>query len=353
MRKISTLIYIALLSGASAFAQPRLSFNKSSHSFGQIEWKKGVTVEYGLTNTGDRPLLLSNVTASCACTDVEWPLQQIAPGGKGTIRVTFDAKTLGHFEKFVGVYSNAEPHLVYLSFDGEVVSELKDYSQTHPYTIGSLRLDRNVFDFPDVNRGETSQLTFGIVNLSDRPYEPVLMHLPRYLSMEKRPSVLQKGEKGTVTLTLDSRLLPDLGLTQSSVYLARFVGDKVGDDNELTLSAVLLPDFSESDRQNAPAVSLSEEEILLPATSKKRATHDIYIGNNGRSPLVIRKLQVFNSAIGVSLKSATLAPGEATKLHVTVHRSSAAKRPQDMRILMITNDPARPKVVINVKTQNQ
>lgn len=348
-KKILTLLYVAMCGGMTAAAQPRLSFNKSAHAFGQIEWKTPVTVEYSLTNSGDKPLAISNVTASCACTDVEWPVNSIAPGGKATIKVTFDAKTLGHFEKFVGVYSNAEPHLVYLSFDGEVVREIRDYSKSHPYAIGSIRLDRNVFDFPDVNRGETSQLTFGIANLSDHPYEPVLMHLPRYLSMEKHPNVLQKGEKGTVTLTLDSKLLPDLGLTQASVYLARFVGDKVSEENELTLSAVLLPDFSEADKENAPVMKLSETEIDVSHVNKKRATHDIYVANEGKSPLVIRKLQVFNSALGVSLQSATLKAGEATKLHVSVRKAAAARKQQNLRILMITNDPARPKVIINVK----
>ena len=33
-------------------------------------------------------------------------------------------------------------------------------------------------------------MTFSIANLSDRPYEPVLMHLPPYLQMEAEPKVL-------------------------------------------------------------------------------------------------------------------------------------------------------------------
>ena len=35
-----------------------------------------------------------------------------------------------------------------------------------------------------------------------------------------------------------------MGLTQTSIYLARKVGDKVSEDNEITGSSVLLPDFS-------------------------------------------------------------------------------------------------------------
>lgn len=38
-------------------------------------------------------------------------------------------------------------------------------------------------------------MTFSIANLSDRPYEPVLMHLPPYLKMEAEPKVLLKGKR--------------------------------------------------------------------------------------------------------------------------------------------------------------
>ena len=77
------------------------------------------------------------------------------------------------------------------------MQEIKDYTKLLPYTIGNIRLDRDEFAFPDVYRGQQPSLTFDIANLSDRPYEPVLMHLPPYLKMEAEPKVLLKGKKGT------------------------------------------------------------------------------------------------------------------------------------------------------------
>ena len=40
-----------------------------------------------------------------------------------------------------------------------------------------------------------------------------------------------------------------LGLTTASVYLSRFPGDKVGEENEIPVSAILLPDFSHISQQ--------------------------------------------------------------------------------------------------------
>ena len=116
-------------------------------------------------------------------------------GAKGTVKLLFDAKALGRFDKSIGIYSNATPNLVYLKFTGEVVQEIKDYSKILPYAIGNIRIDRDEFSFPDVYRGQQPSMTFSIANLSDRPYEPVLMHLPPYLKMEAEPKVLLKGKK--------------------------------------------------------------------------------------------------------------------------------------------------------------
>ena len=336
--KRSLLSILSLLTVAlAAVAQPRISSNKETHNFGQIEWKRPVTVEYTITNTGNQPLVLTNVTTSCACAVADWTKEPIAPGGKGVVKASFDAKALGHFEKSIGIYSNASPSLVYLKFTGEVVQEIKDYTKLLPYTIGNIRLDRDEFAFPDVYRGQQPSLTFDIANLSDRPYEPVLMHLPPYLK-----------------LTLDASQLKDYGLTQTSVYLSRFSGDKVSEDNEIPVSAILLPDFSrmtEKDSLNAPAMHISETDIDLsiPLIKKNKVSHDILIANSGKTPLVISKLQVFNSSVGVSLKKTVLPPDGMTKLKVTIRKRDVGNKKHHLRILMITNDPLRPKVEINIK----
>ena len=338
MKRSLLFIFSLLTVALAAVAQPRISSNKETHNFGQIEWKRPVTVEYTITNTGNQPLVLTNVTTSCACSVADWTKEPIVPGGKGIVKASFDAKALGHFEKTVGIYSNATPSLIYLKFIGEVVQEI----------------DRDEFAFPDVYHGQKPTMTFSIANLSDRPYEPVLMHLPPYLKMEAEPKVLLKGKKGTVKLTLDANQLKDYGLTQTSVYLSRFSGDKVSEDNEIPVSAILLPDFSRmtaNDSLNAPAIRISETDIDLsvPLIKKKKASHDILIANAGKTPLVISKLQVFNSSVGVSLKKTVLPPDGMTKLKVTIRKRDVGNKKHHLRILMITNDPLRPKVEINIK----
>ena len=126
-----------------------------------IHLREGVSFTDGTPWNADA--LIANVNKwadKCACAVADWTKEPIAPGGKGVVKATFDAKALGHFEKSVGIYSNASPSLVYLKFTGEVVQEIKDYTKLLPHAIGNIRLDRDEFAFPDVYRGQQPSLTF-------------------------------------------------------------------------------------------------------------------------------------------------------------------------------------------------
>lgn len=357
MKRLISSIFILTLICIAAWSQPRLTSSEQTYNMGQVLWKHPVTIEYTITNTGDAPLVMSHITTSCACAVAEWTQTPIAPGNKGTVRATFDAKALGHFHKSVGIYSNASPNLTYLYFIGEVVREITDYSNQHPYSIGNILLDRVDLEFPDVHRGEKPQISISVVNLNEQPYEPVLMHLPSYMDLTKEPSVLQKGERGRMTVTLDTDRLLDLGLTQTSVYLSRFAGDKVGDENEIPVSVVLLPDMAEmsfDQRSNAPKLHLSETKIDLRNKLKKKdkVTHDITVTNKGKSPLEISKLQLFDPAVGADLKKDIIKPGEKTRLRISVDKNMLHKK-KHPRILMITNDPEQPKVIIDLVVRGQ
>ena len=59
MKRSLLFIFTLLTITLSAVAQPRISSNKETHHFGQIEWKRPVSVEYTITNTGDKPLVLT------------------------------------------------------------------------------------------------------------------------------------------------------------------------------------------------------------------------------------------------------------------------------------------------------
>lgn len=352
LKQILSVFTLLLFFTTLTHAQPKISFNEKVHDFGTIMWNSPVTAEFKVINDGNKPLVITKVTTSCGCTVAGWTKEPIMPGTSGFVKSTFDAKAIGRFHKTVGVYCNASNTPIYLTIKGTVSTEVKNYD-AFPYQIGNIRLDRTEIEFADANKGDQPVAEINLVNTSDKPYEPVLMHLPPYLKAEAVPAKLGKDGIGKIKLTLDSKHLMNLGLTQTSVYLARFPGDKVGEGNEITVSAVLLPDFSRLTGQqklNAPAITLSATELNMGALeAKDRVTHKVTITNTGKSRLDIKELQVFNPIVNVSLKKRYIEPGASTTLKISLRGKGLKKLKSSPRVLMITNDPAHPKVMIKIK----
>ncbi len=102
-------------------AAPSFSWNGTAYDFGKIALNKPVTHEFKFTNTGNAPLVISSVRASCGCTVTEYSKDPIAPGGEGFVKATYDAAKVGVFTKSVTVNANAEESVVQLTIKGEVV----------------------------------------------------------------------------------------------------------------------------------------------------------------------------------------------------------------------------------------
>ena len=352
--QILTLFLLGMLA-LNVQAQPKASFDKQIYECGVVLWKHPVTATFKVKNDGDKPLVISNVTTSCGCTVADWTKTPIAPGQSGVITSTFDSKALGHFQKSVGVYSNASSRPVYLSLRGEVTADPKNYTITHPYQIGAIRLNKDAIEFDDAHKGDKPVAEILVANTTSEVYAPVLMHLPPYLSAEATPEKLGKGRAGKIKVTLDTDKLPKFGLTTATVYLSRFLGDKVGEENAIPVSAILLPDFSnmsQHQRLNPPAIELSLKELNLPSLAiNEKKTQTVVVKNVGKSNLEITDLQVFNPALGVQLKKRVLKPGASTKLKITSYGKYLKQIKGTPRVLMITNDPNCPKIIINVNVK--
>ena len=50
-----------------------LEFDKLKHDFGNVKSDTDNTTEFVVTNTGDKPLILEDVSASCGCTTPQKP----------------------------------------------------------------------------------------------------------------------------------------------------------------------------------------------------------------------------------------------------------------------------------------
>ena len=320
---------------------------------GLVQYRMPVTVEFELMPKGISTVAIKQIRTSCGCVAVDYPRGELSPQKPTKIKVTYDAKTLGHFEKRVAVYDQSAKQPLELVIRGVVVPEIVAFKGDYPFVLGELRTDKNSIEFDDVNKGDRPFQEIHVMNASDEMAEPQVMHLPDYLSAQVSPSRIAPGHAGIITLTLDSRRLRDFGLKQTSLYLGRFPGDKVSADKEFPVSVVLLPGFDNINKQTieyAPKMQLSADRLdFEPFEGKQKGT--IEITNTGRTDLEIRSLQMFTAGIEVSLSNKTIHPGKSAKLKITAIAKGLKKAKSKPRVLMITNAPSRPKVVISINVR--
>ena len=89
---------------------------------GKIKQGQVVEVSYRFKNTGNKNLVIIDVSASCGCTVPEKPEKPFAPGEEGIIKAKFDRKSrpVGEQRKDVFVKANTDPQDQQLSFRVEI-----------------------------------------------------------------------------------------------------------------------------------------------------------------------------------------------------------------------------------------
>ncbi|MFO7789241.1 MAG: DUF1573 domain-containing protein [Bacteroidales bacterium] len=128
MKKLVALLSLIFIAGISLSAQNNQSantdsivFEKTTHDYGTIKQNADGNCEFEFTNTGENPLVLSNVRASCGCTVPTWPRKPIQPGETGLIKVKYNTARMGSFNKSITVSSNAANERVMLRIKGKVI----------------------------------------------------------------------------------------------------------------------------------------------------------------------------------------------------------------------------------------
>ncbi|AZI33813.1 DUF1573 domain-containing protein [Kaistella carnis] len=98
-----------------------IALSEAQFDFGKI--KKGDQKEhvYEVTNTGENPLIISQVKPGCGCTVPDYTKDPILPGQKGKITLKFDSSNFdGLVNKQAEVYANVEKAPIVISFSADI-----------------------------------------------------------------------------------------------------------------------------------------------------------------------------------------------------------------------------------------
>jgi len=120
------IVILLLIIGFPLFAQtdavnvPKINFEEKEFDFGTVKSGDEAIHYFVFSNSGNVPLVISNVRSSCGCAVPEWPKNPVGVGDKDSLRVEYNTRIRGAFNKTIMVYSNAPDGMTELRIKGNV-----------------------------------------------------------------------------------------------------------------------------------------------------------------------------------------------------------------------------------------
>lgn len=350
MKRFFLILLITTVSMGMINAQQNaatISFEKESHNFGTFKEDQG-TVEYKFvfTNTGQSPLVINNVKASCGCTSPSWTEKPVMPGEKGFVNAIYDPKNRpGAFNKTITVESNATNSRIVLKITGEVIAREKTVEEFYPKTIGELRLETTHFSFVTVYANTVKKDTLKIYNPSKMPMKISFKNVPAYLKLVSVPSILKPGEKGFILGEYDATSINDWDFISDKSEI--LINDQSPENNMITISANVKEDFSKlspEQLQNAPKIVFNNtSHDFGKIKGDAKVEHLFTFKNTGKNDLIIRKIKATCGCTTFNPDKTTLKPGESGTFK-TIFNPEGRKGVQRKSINLVTNDPQNPNV---------
>ncbi len=126
---------------ANSTKYPVITFDKSEHDFGEIMNGTPVETVFSYTNTGDSPLVVTNIKSTCGCTvPQDWSKEPLAPGASDKFTVKFNGKGNGNTGKAITVTANTEK--------GSEVVRIKAFIKADPNKVAAKKGASPVLNAP-------------------------------------------------------------------------------------------------------------------------------------------------------------------------------------------------------------
>lgn len=358
MKKIFLLAFGLLVSATLLLAQtiaPQIQFETLTHNFGKIPDNQKVTYKFKFLNAGSQPLIITNVEAACGCTAPSWPKTPFTSGQQGEIEVEFNPAGYRGFSKTITVSSNSQGGQIVLTISGEAFSPnaadiTKQEQDKYKAKMGVLSLVSSHVGFGNVFPQEIKKNYIDIKNTGNVPVKVGFFGTPAHIMLKAIPEVLPPNGEGKIEVTFDAPKKNDWDYVFDRVYIT--LDNQRTFDYALNITAVITEDFNkltDAERQAAPVAAFdvtSYDFGEVKAGSSVKMSFKLT--NNGKTPLVIRKVKASCGCTAVEPQDKVILPGKSTTIE-SVFDSTGRTGDQSKSITIITNDPNNSRSVIWIK----
>jgi hypothetical protein len=343
---IVLLVFSALYLGA----QPKIEFGKTTHDYGKINEEAGLAeTVFEFTNTGNAPLILNNVKATCGCTTPEWSKEPIAPGGKSTIKVGYNPQNRpGAFNKNVNVYSNTQPSVTVLTIMGEVIPRKPTMEEEYPRELGQLRFKSNYLSLGTMLNTEKKTDKLEFINNSTTPAKMGVYRTTPYITATFEPETVQPGKAGTMVITYDATKNIAFGYVSDRIYFT--INDVKDNSYSVGVSVALNEDFSKLTPDQLAKAPVAEYDKTTfdfgNIKENEKVSTAFKLKNSGKTDLLIRNVKASCGCTAVKHEN-VVAPGQTIDLNVEFN-SRGKKGRQNKTVTVITNDPKNATVQLRI-----
>ncbi|WP_102406893.1 DUF1573 domain-containing protein [Parabacteroides bouchesdurhonensis] len=359
-------IFIGTVLFATAEAQNNAKINADelTYNFGNIAEADGLASHvFTIKNTGEGPLVITRVTASCGCTQPEWTKEPIAAGKSGEVKVTYNPKGRpGPFYKTISIFSNGKKGSYTLAIKGNVTPKPATPVFTFPYSIGDLKLTSKTILYNTVRPDEVLGEKISIINDGKTSLTVHIGKVPHYLTVETHPATLQPGETGEMTFLLDAQAAKKKGRLTTEVPVEVSAISQKEVSGKIQVAANLIDNFtklSPSEKVMTPTAQLSgtlldfgklpEKGSFIPLI-KAKVSGTFDITNTGKSTLIIYSASCDDERLDVSGGKKEIKPGETATFKVSL-RPREIKTKLETLVNIVCNDPNGPVRLIKITAQ--
>jgi len=351
---LAALILItSLLFAQNSHAQgaAQVKFEQMDHNFGVIKEEGGpANFNFKFTNTGNTPLIIQHVEASCGCTTPEWSKEPILPGKGGFIKVSYNPEQRpGVFNKSITVSSNATKGITVLTISGEVTPKTLLTNDLYPIDFGAARLSADELSFLRIKDKDISTDTLKVYNPGTSPLTINYKIIPPHLTIKTVPSTISPKGKGVIIVTFNAAKKQEYGFVMNRIYLG--FNQKTDYKDAIKVSATIEEDFSKLSAAEiaiAPRIELNSKIFDFSELAEgESASYTFILSNKGKKPLIIRSITASCGCTTAKPNTTTLAPGSTTDLKVTFD-SQGKLGIQNKVLTVITNDPEHSTTLLRV-----
>ena len=369
MKRISVCLLFALMATAvvpEADAQQiveregfekklaRIEFPEKVHDFGEVPEQGGsVQHTFEFTNTGELPVEILGVQASCGCTTPSWTKEEIAPGEKGMVVAEYNPLNRpGVFNKTLTLTTSADPNPLILTIKGTVKPRPRTAEDDFPTAVGDLRVKYRGFNLGKVTTEAPVTKVFEVYNQGEKALEfkeDVLA--PDHIKVTFRPKEIAPQSRGEIVVTYDVKARNELGWVSDNIV---FFTNEAEPENRKSFSVMAtieeyFPPMTEEELAKAPRLQLDKRVYdFRKAKEGELVETSFQITNTGKQPLNIRKTKANCGCTVSAPEKDTLAPGESSQIKVTFN-TKGRRGNQYKTITIFSNDPMAPTQTVTIK----